>query len=328
MATPVVTVAAGGLPVVDVTATFPKLGLPVTEASNGRGVAVTKVAANGLSVTFKAAGNEWPFPPNPPPTGGGGAASTEAAAWLARAPGLDAAHIAADAAMIDGLVADGVWSKFDVLRFYATQTSAVAVLNMVSSSFTAILNGSPVFTPDRGFQGVDASATVSINEVLNPTVGSPKYVQNSCHMGCWNLTEAQFAAPCVGMTTPSNAVSYVHPRSGGLATYRIQSAPFFDTLTNAVAVGCYIGSRTGVNTVAAYKNGAVHPVGGGNFTGSASSAALVNLSFYSLGYNNNGVGVGAGNQLAMFCAGSGLTAAEIGMAYARFRTRMTAVGVP
>ena len=72
MATPVVTVAAGGLPIVDVTATFPKLGLPVTEAPNGRGVAVTKVAANGLPVTFKAAGNEWPFPPNPPPISGGG----------------------------------------------------------------------------------------------------------------------------------------------------------------------------------------------------------------------------------------------------------------
>jgi len=73
MATPVVTVAAGGLPIVDVTATFPKLGLPVTEALNGRGVAVTKVAANGLPVTFKAIGNDWPFPPNPPPTSGSGA---------------------------------------------------------------------------------------------------------------------------------------------------------------------------------------------------------------------------------------------------------------
>lgn len=52
MSTAVVTVAAGGLPVIDVTATFPKLGLPVTEALNGRGIAVTKVAAGGLPVTF------------------------------------------------------------------------------------------------------------------------------------------------------------------------------------------------------------------------------------------------------------------------------------
>jgi hypothetical protein len=52
MALPVVTVASGGLPVVDVTATGPKLGLPVSEATTG--VPVTKVTAPapGLPVTY------------------------------------------------------------------------------------------------------------------------------------------------------------------------------------------------------------------------------------------------------------------------------------
>jgi len=49
----VVTVAAGGLPVVDVTVLAPRTGLPVTEATNGRGIAVTKVIGKpGLPVTF------------------------------------------------------------------------------------------------------------------------------------------------------------------------------------------------------------------------------------------------------------------------------------
>jgi len=54
MGWPVVTVAAGGLPVIDVTGTFPRLGLPVTEALNGRGTPVTKVVAPrmALAVTF------------------------------------------------------------------------------------------------------------------------------------------------------------------------------------------------------------------------------------------------------------------------------------
>lgn len=53
-AQPVVTVASGGIAVVNVTATKPLLGKPVTEATNGRGVAVTVVAAGkpGLPVTF------------------------------------------------------------------------------------------------------------------------------------------------------------------------------------------------------------------------------------------------------------------------------------
>lgn len=54
MAVAVVTVASGGLSVIDVTATTPKLGLPVTESLNGRGIPVTKVTLprGGLPVTF------------------------------------------------------------------------------------------------------------------------------------------------------------------------------------------------------------------------------------------------------------------------------------
>lgn len=47
----VVTVAAGGMPVVDVSATT-KIGLPVSEAANKFGIAVTKVTAAGLPVVF------------------------------------------------------------------------------------------------------------------------------------------------------------------------------------------------------------------------------------------------------------------------------------
>ena len=56
MARAVITVASGGLPVVDVTATKPLLGTPVSEAVAAGGVkygvAVTKVTANGMAVTF------------------------------------------------------------------------------------------------------------------------------------------------------------------------------------------------------------------------------------------------------------------------------------
>jgi hypothetical protein len=48
MGWPVVTVASGGMPVIDVTATKPLLGLPVTEAANKFGRAVTKVAVGGI----------------------------------------------------------------------------------------------------------------------------------------------------------------------------------------------------------------------------------------------------------------------------------------
>lgn len=56
MGMPVNTVAAGGLPVVDVTTAAPpninpKFGMPVSEAPAGKGIAVTKTT-KGLPVTF------------------------------------------------------------------------------------------------------------------------------------------------------------------------------------------------------------------------------------------------------------------------------------
>ena len=51
MGMPVVTVAAGGMPVVDVSLTT-KNGLPVSEAANKFGKAVTKVTSAGLPVVF------------------------------------------------------------------------------------------------------------------------------------------------------------------------------------------------------------------------------------------------------------------------------------
>lgn len=56
MVTPVNTVAAGGIPVVDVTLipAQTKMGLPVSEAAPGKGTAVTKVANLGVPVVFVA----------------------------------------------------------------------------------------------------------------------------------------------------------------------------------------------------------------------------------------------------------------------------------
>jgi hypothetical protein len=62
MSTPVVTVAAGGIPVVDTTATL-KTGLPVTEALNGRGTAVTKVSTGGAPVTYVVVSTTGGLPP-------------------------------------------------------------------------------------------------------------------------------------------------------------------------------------------------------------------------------------------------------------------------
>src|SRR5260370_13754601 len=99
----------------------------------------------------------------------GAQVSVAAQKFLNRASGVDIAHGEAYKAFLNTLTtnglfnADGTTPFFDVLYLFATQNSATAILNLVSSSFAATLNGSPTFTTDRGFTGVDGSTTVFLN---------------------------------------------------------------------------------------------------------------------------------------------------------------------
>src|SRR5258706_16256620 len=75
-----------------------------------------------------------------------------AAAFLARTSGLDATHTNAYINLICGLVSDGIFSKLDALYIFATQDSTTAMLNLISTSFTAsTFSGTLTFTTDRGY---------------------------------------------------------------------------------------------------------------------------------------------------------------------------------
>ena len=315
MAIPVITTTAGGLPVVDVTATSPKLGLPVTEASNGRGIAVTKVAANGLPVTYSTVADY------PPGTG------AEATAFLARTSGLDATHTSAYAALIDGLVADGVWPKFDVLHIYATQNTATAQLNLVSSSYPATLGGSITFTADRGYTGDDGGQATFINTGFNPaTAPSPKYVQNSAHLSAWSLTSTPPSSgnPIMGYRGAS-INTLIYPVTGGNVAYFIINNAYGANVANANSLGHYIATRSAFNSVLGYRNGASF------YTGSEASGAVQNINIFVLSdFNSNSGGhvESSALQTAMASIGSSLTAIDVTNFYNRLRTYMTAVGVP
>ena len=108
MALAVVTVAAGGLPVVDNTAATNKLGRPVSEAANGRGIAVTKVASGGMPLHLDGGGGSTEAPriaglgfdrlgasPIAGSCGGATATTTGAQPSSARAARLDEKAVAA-----------------------------------------------------------------------------------------------------------------------------------------------------------------------------------------------------------------------------------------
>lgn len=253
----------------------------------------------------------------------------DAAAFLARTSGLNYAHTSAYTTLINALVADNIWSKLDALYIYAAQDSTTALLNLVSSSFTGVANGSPTFTADRGFTGVVDSTTVYINTQFNPTTApSPKFVQNSAHVSAWCVTNNVGILMGVSTGTGNNNLTHVTGRSAGgdNKTY-LRCNCTNGTTGNATAssVGYFIANRSSSTQVTGYKDGAFF-----NQDAASGSSAPLNISFpvLALGDTTAGIFAGTGSQVAAASIGSSLDATQAANFYARLRTYMTAVGVP
>ena len=256
----------------------------------------------------------------------GGGFGAHATAYLARTSGLDATYINAFGAYIDGLDADNLFSKFDVLYWYGHQDSTNAQLNLVSTSFNATIHGSPTFTADRGFTGVDGSTTVYIDPGFNPTTASsPKYVQNSAHISVWNLTNATNTNPAVGGKNGASSINtYLFPKYVDSNSYfRINNDGLTGSISGLSPVGHFLGnvSNSGTNGLQGYYNG-------GLVTTESKATSLPNFNLYSLGYNGAGTANGCGQQQLMFSLGSSLSSTDAANFYNRNRTLATALGVP
>lgn len=240
---------------------------------------------------------------------------SQATAFLARNGN---AHPTETTALICGLVTDGVFAKLDALYIFATDTSAHALLNLVSASFNASLIGAPTFTADRGFTGTGSLSNV-VDTGFNPSTAAGLYTQNSAHLSAWSNTTG--ADP--GSVAGANGVSLtsIYPNFGTSDTYvRINDNVASGQIGTTAGLGWYMGSRNSSSNRDAYNNNTSL----GN-TPSATSAALANLNIYFLGSNTNDA---TNRQITMGSIGGALTATDAGNFYSRLRTYMTAVGVP
>jgi hypothetical protein len=249
--------------------------------------------------------------------------SAEATAFLARTSGLDTTHTNAYVALINGLVADGIWSKLDMLHVYATQDSTTALLNLVSTSFSGTVYGAPTFTADRGFTGTNGSSSVYIDTGFNATTApSPKFTQNSGHVSAWSVVDVGAIGNAAIGVIASGYQTTLYPKfTDNNAYYRVNSLA--TGTANATPTGHYLARRSTSSSIDGYKNGSL-----AINNSSTTSAAPVNFNFYTLAANNNGTAAGSSHQVAMASIGSSLTATEVTNFYNRLRTYMTAVGVP
>lgn len=248
---------------------------------------------------------------------------SEATAFLARTSGLNANHTNAYTNFICTLVTAGAWSKFDALYVFFTQDATTANLNLKSSSYTITPNGSPGFTADSGYIGVDASATVYLDTGFVPSTAGGQYAQDSAHVAVWSLTSGQSSASG-GVVVGDGAGSgtgntYIFPRySSDNAFSRINGVEDV-TVTSTDGTGYWVALRNGATDQRLYRNAT--QLG----TNEGADGTLSTLSMYFLGSNAGGVGSSGGAvRLAMGSIGATLTPTDITNIYNAFNTYMTA----
>jgi hypothetical protein len=240
--------------------------------------------------------------------GGGGGACPEASSFLARASGLDAPHVNASSDTICDLVAHGVWSKLDGLWLMGTQNATTANLNLKSSSFTLIPNGSPNFVANDGYLGVDASTTVFLNTQFNPVTASGHYTLNSASMGVWSFTNAlaeQIVMGAADSSTVNTALILAWSTSTVIAAINTSDATAFSFSISDPRGSTFV-NRPNSSDIEVHKNGALLASLG------SPSTSIPNLPIYVLARNSFGsAGNGSPYRIGMAFVGGGLTLTDL-----------------
>lgn len=127
---------------------------------------------------------------------------------------------------LDGLLADGILDKLDVLIVPAAPHQTTALLNTVQNQNNAAAVGSPVFTAGQGFSGMDGTNHVAL--VYNPSAGGLKFTRDSAFLALWK-------GPGDILTRTGTSVS----RISGRVSRNIDWRPNMITATTAIAPADY-----------------------------------------------------------------------------------------
>lgn len=156
------------------------------------------------------------------------------------------------AALIDSLVAAGVWAILDVLYIFAAADLGTAFTNLISDSYRAVWPaGTCTFTTDRGFTP-NGSANY-IDTGFNPASGTPNFQRNNASYLVWSLSAVVTAGV---FDTPSQTISnqlQPHRTSDGHSLWRINTSNEDDAgSVTADATGLFVVNRTASNASALY----------------------------------------------------------------------------
>jgi hypothetical protein len=154
--------------------------------------------------------------------------------------------------LIRGLWQDETWGLLDCLYILAAPDAATALLNLVSTNYSLIANGTTTFTPDRGYAG--DGTTGYLDTQFIPGVGSPHYTQNSASVGAYDLTSSTTVSSTATIIGANfNGQSYIQPLTTSSAmSADVNTTTFALGGPNTNRQGAWIVTRTSTSTISLY----------------------------------------------------------------------------
>lgn len=245
--------------------------------------------------------------------------SAEAAAFLARTPGLDETHTDACVALIDGLVAAGIAAKDDFRVIYSNEDTTTRNLNLWGTDYTSTPQGSPTWAADVGYT-TDTNKYVDTG--FNLSTGA-HFSQNSARVSVWSGSTGGSDYAIFGTADDSGAQS-VHLRhftNTSEAALKMNDNDFGTVITGpANGGGNFVAQRINATTKQIWRNGVQV---GGDITQASLAPANVNLltggNFTTAVNQYNGI-------IRSMAAGSHLTPTEIAAEHSLMAAFMAAIG--
>lgn len=225
-------------------------GFPVVLAPNATPVVV--VAAGGVPATFAANGLGTPITPvetGAPPLVVSGL-DLDAVELIARMDVMpDHFRVVAINALVAGLRSAGIWAKLDCLYLMAAADAQSATLNWKGpSNNLAAVGGMPSFVTDEGFTSNGTSQILTTGFIA----GAGLCLRDDHHFSVWSRSAGQFNTAEIG----ADQVSITSRTTSDLFVSRSASLNT-NTAANTTGAGLFAISRTGSMAYSQYCNGAV-----------------------------------------------------------------------
>lgn len=237
----------------------------------------------------------------------------DALAHLARLTGTySGAELEAIETAFAQLKVNNLYSKIATFVCLAMDNSTDALLNWISTGYTATNGGAMVFTARQGFTG-NGSSTSFLNTGYIPSAGITAQNNSAVHFYVRTGVDGAFNDYGGRSGLGANAV-YIRTRTTGTALTTINSNTIPAGILSSGITGLHSVSRTASTGEALYRNGVSQG------SKSATSTGQPTVAEYVGAFNNGGTAIDAtSKQYAFYARTQGMNATEI----AAFNTIVT-----